>query len=70
MECDLDYYRRRLAEERDSAAEADRADVRSVHEKLARMYKARIDKLTRGSQAGVPGKIQAPPVATVIGSGA
>ncbi len=62
MESDLDYYRRRLNEERDSAAMADRPDVRSVHEKLVRMYEARVRKLSRGSPAFGPGEAQQPVV--------
>lgn len=66
MENDLDYYRRRLNEERDSAAMASRSDVRSVHEKLAKMYEARIGKLSRGSPAVGPGQGQAPVVQAEI----
>lgn len=49
MDGDLEYYWRRMGEEEQRAAEADRADVRSVHEKLAAMYEARIRQLSDGS---------------------
>lgn len=48
MKGDLEYYRRRLREEREQAALADRPDVRSVHEKLAAMYEDRITFMSRG----------------------
>lgn len=51
---DREYYRRRLEEELHQAATADRIDVRSVHEKLARMYQERIRALDGRSSRSVP----------------
>ena len=37
---DIDYYRRRATEERESALAADRQDVAAIHLELARLYDA------------------------------
>lgn len=40
---DVAYYRRRAAEERQRAKEADRAHVAAIHEELARQYDALVE---------------------------
>jgi hypothetical protein len=42
---DLRYYERRLAEELEEAARAERREVEAVHRKLAEFYRQRIETL-------------------------
>ena len=41
---DQDYYRARAIEERERANSSDRANVREIHEELARLYEALTDQ--------------------------
>lgn len=45
IERDLDYYRRRLAEERARAAQCDLPEIMLVHRQLAEMYGERVERL-------------------------
>jgi hypothetical protein len=60
---DLEYFRRRLAEELAEAERTARPDVRHVHQKLAELYRGRIAELSGGSRQSTPrlevGAIQA-----------
>ena len=49
---DVAYYRRRAAEERQRAREADRANVAAIHEELARQYEALVEY--KGLRPGAP----------------
>ena len=40
---DIEYYRRRAADERAMALKAERRDVAGIHEELARQYQALVD---------------------------
>jgi hypothetical protein len=51
---DLDYYWRRMGEEEREAALSERSDVRSVHEKLAALYEARIRQLSGEDDKVIP----------------
>jgi hypothetical protein len=64
---DLDYYWRRMGEEEREAARSERSDVRSVHEKLAAMYEARIRQLSGASDRIVPIRADAPMRAAASG---
>lgn len=49
-EQDLDFYRRRLAEERQREADAATPEARSAHTLLAEIYGERVKDLTFGQQ--------------------
>ena len=42
---DQDYYRARAIEERERANSSDRANVREIHEELARLYEAMAEQV-------------------------
>ena len=44
-ETDIEYYRRRAATERAMAATAERANVKAIHEELARQYEALVEQV-------------------------
>lgn len=48
---DIEYYRKRLAQERALEAEARASDVRSVHRKLADLYAERLARMGAGGEA-------------------
>ena len=52
QEDDLQYYRRRIAEERANEAQATTPDVRAVHRRLAELYGDRIEALDGAARPG------------------
>jgi hypothetical protein len=64
---DLDYYWRRMGEEEREAARSDRPEVRSVHEKLAALYEARIRQLSSNDDKVVSIRPDAPMRAVASG---
>lgn len=43
FEKEIDYYRRRAAEERAIALKSENRDVAAIHEELAKLYQALVD---------------------------
>ena len=52
VERDLDYYRRRLAEEDAREARCEIPEIRLVHSQLAVMYRERLERLEQHEPAG------------------
>ncbi len=47
---DIEYYRKRLAQERSLEADSEIGDVRSVHRKLADLYAERLSRMGMGGE--------------------